>query len=131
MCTGGTLYDPICLYNTRVDVLNETRVWADRQDEKRFYWLSGLAGTGKFTIALTISREYSGRGRLGASFFSSTGGGDFGHEKKFFTTIAFQLANQSPSLNGYICGTVLENNDMRPSPSATNGINSSFSFYQR
>jgi hypothetical protein len=67
-----------------------------------------LAGTGKSTIARTIARKYFERECLGASFFFSRGGGDVGHAGKFFTSIAMQLANKSPSLNRYICEAVAQ-----------------------
>ena len=106
-------HDPMCLHNTRVGVLNEIRAWADGQDKRCIYWLNGLAGTGKSTIARTIAREYFEQGRLGASFFFSKGGGDVGHAGKFFTTIAFQLAKKSLSLKSYICTAISENNDIK------------------
>ena len=102
-------HDPTCHENTRVEVLNEIRAWADGEDERRIYWLNGLAGTGKSTIARTIAREYS---ENGASFFFSRGGGDAGHARKFFTTIAFQLAKTSSSLRTHICDTISKNHDI-------------------
>ena len=72
-----------------------------------------MAGTGKSTIARTISREYFERGHLGASFFFSRGGGDVGHAGKFFTTIASQLAKRSPSLKISICKAVAKNSDIQ------------------
>src|SRR5277367_638703 len=105
-------HDPLCLQNTRVDILKEIRAWADRQDERSIFWLNGLAGTGKSTIARTIAREYYGGKRLGASFFFSRGGGDVSHAGKFFTTIAVQLADKSPSLKRYICEAIAEHSDI-------------------
>ena len=106
-------HDPVCLPNTRVSVLNEITAWAAGQDERCVYWLNGLAGTGKSTIARTIAREFFEQNSLGASFFFSRGGGDVGHAGKFFTTIASQLAKKSPSLKNYICEAVSENNDIK------------------
>lgn len=65
---------PTCLPDTRVDVLREIFDWADRQDNRCIFWLNGLAGTRKSTIARTIARKYSEE-HLGASFFFSRGGG--------------------------------------------------------
>jgi hypothetical protein len=74
--------------------------------------LNGLAGTGKSTIARTIAREYFEQGRLGASFFFSRGGGDVSNAAKFFTSIARQLANKSPSLKRHICKAITEHSDI-------------------
>jgi hypothetical protein len=93
---------PTCLPNTRVGLLEEIYNWVDSEDERCIYWLSGLAGTGKSTIARTVARRYFEQKRLGASFFFSRGGGDIGHAGKFFTSIAVQLAYNAPSLRQYI-----------------------------
>jgi len=71
-----------------------------------------LAGTGKSTIARTIAREYYEQGHLGASFFFSRGGGDAGHAGKFFTSIAVQLADKSPSLKHHICEAIAKHSDI-------------------
>ena len=54
----------LCLENTRVDVLRQIFDWADGQDERCIFWVNGLAGTGKSTIARTVACEYSERKRL-------------------------------------------------------------------
>jgi hypothetical protein len=71
-----------------------------------------MAGTGKSTIARTIARKYYELGHLGASFFFSRGSGDLSHAGKFFTSIAVQLANNSPALKGYICEAIKEHRDI-------------------
>ncbi|KAI9772504.1 MAG: hypothetical protein M1840_000709 [Geoglossum simile] len=101
-----------CLPNTRVDILRQIREWADGHDERCIFWLSGMAGTGKSTIARTIARDYHGLGRLGASFFFSRGGGDVSRADKFLTTIASQLASRSPSLKHFICEAVAKHGDI-------------------
>ena len=77
-----------CLPYTRVDLLQEIYDWADGQDERCIFWLNGLAGTGKSTIARTVAHRYFGQKRLGASFFFSKSGGDVSHASKFFTSFA-------------------------------------------
>jgi hypothetical protein len=104
--------DPTCLPDTRVDLLQEICDWADGQDERCIFWLNGLAGTGKSTIARTIARRYCKEERLGASFFFSRGGGDVSHAGKFFTSIAVQLANNIPSLRPYICDAISNHKDI-------------------
>ena len=51
-------YEPVCLPNTRVELLREIHSWADRQDDQCIFWLSGLAGTGKSTVAQTVAHSY-------------------------------------------------------------------------
>ena len=85
---------PTCLPDTRVDLLQEIHDWADGQDEQRIFWLNGLAGTGKSTIACTVAQRYFDQRRLGASFFFSRGGGDVSHAGKFVASIAVQAAYQ-------------------------------------
>ncbi|KAJ2901564.1 hypothetical protein MKZ38_001697 [Zalerion maritima] len=62
------------------------------------FWLSGMAGTGKSTISRTVARAFSGKQRLGGSFFFKRGDGDRGKAAKFFTTIAAQLVLDDPAL---------------------------------
>jgi hypothetical protein len=105
-------HDPTCLRDTRVDLLRDIYSWADGQDERCIFWLNGLAGTGKSTIARTIARRYLDQKRLGASFFFSRGGGDVGHAGKFVTSIAWQLASSVPSLDQYVCDAIKEHPDI-------------------
>ena len=105
-------HEPLCLKNTRVDILHEIHTWAEGQDDRCIFWLSGLAGTGKSTIACTIARRCFEKTSLGASFFFSRGDKDISYASKFFTSIARQLANTIPLLNQHICDAVTDNSDI-------------------
>jgi hypothetical protein len=105
-------HDATCLENTRVDVLREIYEWANGGDEQCIFWLSGLAGTGKSTIARTVARTYFDRKGLGASFFFSRGGEDVGHAGRFVTSIAFQLASSIPGIGQHICDSVIEHGNI-------------------
>jgi hypothetical protein len=104
-------HDTTCLHNTRVDLLRQIYDWIDGADGRFIFWLNGLAGTGKSTIARTVARQCFEQYRLGASFFFSRGGGDTGHAGKFFTSLALQLARKSQYLKRYICDAI-ENSDI-------------------
>lgn len=80
--------------------------------EKGVYWLSGLAGTGKSTIARTVARRHFEQGSLAASFFFTKGGGDCSHAGKFVTSIAAQLARNVPATRQHICEEVAKHNDI-------------------
>lgn len=100
-------HEPTCLPNTRAELLREISEWAEMQDDKHIYWLSGIAGTGKSTVARTAARYFYKRGILGASFFFSRGGGDLSNANKLITTIARQLANAIPSAKRHICEAIM------------------------
>jgi chloramphenicol 3-O-phosphotransferase len=72
-------------------------------DSRHVFWLNGLAGTGKSTIARTIARICADHKRLGASFFFSLGGGALASARHFVTTVAVQLAAKVPALRLHIC----------------------------
>jgi hypothetical protein len=105
-------HEPTCLANTRVALLNDIHSWAEGEDERCIFWLRGLAGTGKSTIARTIALSYHDKQRLAASFFFSRGGGDVGHAGKFVTSIAVQLAHNVPASRQHICAAVAERNNI-------------------
>src|SRR5579862_2444811 len=87
-----------CLPNTRTELLCHIRKWARDKNGKPIFWLSGMAGTGKSTIARTIARSFARQDQLGASFFFKKGEGERGNATRFFTTIARDLIDRVPGL---------------------------------
>jgi hypothetical protein len=85
-----------CLRGTRKDVLWEIEHWSTGEQEQRVFWLNGLAGTGKSTIAQTVAEVAFADGKLGASFFCSRDFADRSNLRAIFPTLAFQLAHQYP-----------------------------------
>ena len=83
-----------CLKGTRRAVLDEIELWARDFDQHSIYWLNGLAGTGKSTIAKTIAERLFADGRLGASFFCSRDFEDRRNLELIFPTLATQLARR-------------------------------------
>ena len=66
------------------------------EQEQRIFWLNGLAGTGKSTIAQTFAERMFADGKLGASFFCSRDIADRNNLQVIFPTLAFQLAYRYP-----------------------------------
>ena len=64
------------------------------KQEQHIFWLNGLAGTGKSTIAQTFAERMFADGKLGASFFCSRDFADRSNLQAIFPTLAFQLAYQ-------------------------------------
>ena len=85
-----------CLRGTRETVLNEIELWTKDPDGSPVFWLNGLAGTGKSTIAQTVAERTFAEGLLGASFFCSRDFQDRSDLHLIFPTLAFQLAHKYP-----------------------------------
>ena len=79
---------------TRVAVLDEIQLWSRDFGTLPVYWLNGLAGTGKSTIAQTIAERTFADGRLGASFFCSRDFENRSNLRLIFPTLAIQLARK-------------------------------------
>jgi hypothetical protein len=88
-----------CLRSTRETVLNEIESWTKDFNESPVFWLNGLAGTGKSTIAQTVSERIFADGLLGASFFCSRDFEDRSDLHLIFPTLAFQLAHKYPEIS--------------------------------
>ena len=83
-----------CLRGTRTAILDEIELWIRDFNKPPVYWLNGLAGTGKSTIAQTIAERTFADGRLGASFFCSRDFEDRRNLQSIFPTLAVQLARR-------------------------------------
>jgi hypothetical protein len=82
-----------CLPGTRQDIIDSITKWATSSPCKQgVYWLNGLAGSGKSTIARTVADSLRETGHLGACFFFSRGNVDRSHPAAVIRTIAYHLA---------------------------------------
>ena len=81
-----------CLKGTRGAVLTGIELWARDFSRSPVYRLNGPAGTGKSTIAKTISERLFADGQLGASLFCSRDFEDRRNLQFAFPTLATQLA---------------------------------------
>jgi len=81
---------------TRRDILSQLERWRNDEEDKHVFWLNGLAGTGKSTIAQSFAEMSFADGKLGASFFCSRDFDDRSNLRTIFPTLAFQLAHRYP-----------------------------------
>ena len=104
VCDAGhqTGHHDKCLPGTRQSVLCDIMLWAGDSQGQNVFWLNGLAGTGKSTIAQSFSDMAANNGFLGASFFCSRDYLDRRELKRIFPTLAYQLACHYPSFRNYI-----------------------------
>ncbi|KAE9394627.1 hypothetical protein BT96DRAFT_886390 [Gymnopus androsaceus JB14] len=90
-----------CVEGTRKDIIENILSWCKdlSPESPSIYWLNGMAGTGKSTIALTIcdilTKENKAT-RLGASFFCSRQVQNRGKQANVIPAIAYQLALSFP-----------------------------------
>ncbi|KAJ5718775.1 hypothetical protein N7488_004421 [Penicillium malachiteum] len=56
-------HEDFCLPGTRVELLSRITDWA-KSDDKFIFWLNGMAGTGKSTIARTVAQGFKEQGLL-------------------------------------------------------------------
>ena len=91
-----------CLPGTRQSVLRDIMFWTKNPQDQNIFWLNGLAGTGKSTIAQSFSDMVASEGFLGASFFCSRDYLDRKELKNIFPTLAYQLACHYPHFQSHI-----------------------------
>jgi len=93
-------------------VLGEIERWAEDFEMSPIFWLNGLAGTGKSTIAQTIAERLFADNRLGASFFCSRSFEGRSNLQLIFPTLAFQLAQQYPEFRSSLVPLLQSNSDI-------------------
>ena len=91
-----------CLKGTRGAILEVIEHWAGNFNKPPVYWLNGLAGTGKTTIAQTIAERAFADGHLGASYFCSRDFEDRRNLQLIFPTLAIQLARKYPQFRSIL-----------------------------
>ena len=101
-----------CLRGTRETVLTKTESWTKDFDKSPVFWLNGLAGTGKSTIAQTVAEHVFADGLLGASFFCSRDFEDRSDLHFIFPTLAFQLAHKYPDFRDHLVSLLQSNPDV-------------------
>ncbi|XHG01756.1 hypothetical protein AWENTII_005126 [Aspergillus wentii] len=112
-----------CLPGTQVDMLSRIQDWIDNPYAPPIFWMHGMAGTGKSTIARTVAsklhkmehlvdKESPNDAYLGANFFFKRTDNQRNNPKAFFPTLASNLAESLPDLVEPICNAIRRNNDI-------------------
>ncbi|CAE6388773.1 unnamed protein product [Rhizoctonia solani] len=84
-----------CTKGTRIKILEDFIAWSENPDLAKIYWMNGMAGTGKTTIAYSFCERLEAGKRLAASFFCTARTSSGCHEaKRIIPTIAYQLARR-------------------------------------
>ncbi|KAL5640441.1 hypothetical protein ACGC1H_007629 [Rhizoctonia solani] len=81
-----------CTEGTRTEILSNLDKWLYDTDAPAVYWMNGMGGTGKTTIACSFSEALERGKRLAASFFCTRTTAECKDAARIIPTIAYQLA---------------------------------------
>ncbi|CUA70984.1 Cell wall alpha-1,3-glucan synthase mok12 [Schizosaccharomyces pombe 972h-] [Rhizoctonia solani] len=100
-----------CTEGTRTAVLAELNTWLHDPNSPSIYWMNGMAGTGKTTIAYTFCEQVDNRKQLAASFFCTRNSTDCRDTSRIIPTISYQLARYSIPYRSALCDMLGHNPD--------------------
>ncbi|KAF8704292.1 WD40 repeat-like protein, partial [Rhizoctonia solani] len=115
-----TIQRGACTLGTRQELLETLQNWAgpgenqlegtqpkDLQDidcgNAKAFWINGMAGTGKTTVAYSLCKWLETNTQLGASFFCSGTSTPCQKTNNIVPTIAYQLGRFSPAFRSAVC----------------------------
>ncbi|QRV93578.1 Vegetative incompatibility protein HET-E-1 [Ceratobasidium sp. AG-Ba] len=101
-----------CTPNTRQHLLVELQTWAEDPRGARIYWMNGMAGTGKTTIAYSFCDQLDSSNQLAASFFCSRSLPDCRNVTRITPTIAYQLARVYAPFRDSLCQVLRRDPDI-------------------
>jgi hypothetical protein len=105
---------PACLAGTRTKLLADIEQWMKDPATTRVYWLTGVVGTGKTTIAQSVASMAQDLRCLAASFFFSRtrGGAERRQSGSVIPTIAYQFARKYEVFRAPICDAITSDMDI-------------------
>ena len=86
--------------------------WLQKPSSASIYWMNGMAGTGKTTIAYTFCEQVEKRKQLAANFFCTRNAIDCKNTSRIVPTIAYQLARYSIPYQSALCKVLGKNPDI-------------------
>jgi hypothetical protein len=98
---------PGCLAGTRQEILAQMLTWAEEPCQGfSVFWLAGLAGTGKSSIAKTFCEQLAGNSTLMATFFASRNSAERRDPFNIILTLAYELAVTDPRIRSHVLSAV-------------------------
>lgn len=92
-----------CTEGTRTTILSKMDEWSLDSSAPDLYWMDGMAGTGKTTIACSFSKKLEASKQLAASFFCTRNSPECRQVSRIIPTIAYQLARYSIPFQSALC----------------------------
>jgi hypothetical protein len=108
---------PGCLAGTRQEILAQMLTWAEESCQCfSAFWLAGLAGTGKSSIAKTFCEQLAVKNTLMATFFASRSSADRRDPFNIIHTLAYELSVTDPRIRPEVLSTVCSPPDIMQRP---------------
>ncbi|CUA73703.1 putative WD repeat-containing protein slr0143 [Synechocystis sp, PCC 6803 substr. Kazusa] [Rhizoctonia solani] len=101
-----------CAENTCTAVNLRIRQWSRDIGASNVCWVTGMPGTGKTTIAYSLSEILEKQKTLGATFFCARRSTECHDATRIFPTIAYQLARYSTSFQNTLCEVLSQHPDI-------------------
>jgi hypothetical protein len=104
-----------CLEGTRTDILSRLRSWStETTNTFSIFWLAGLAGTGKSTIAKTFCETVVNTGHVQVlTFFASRGSAECQNPFRLLYTFVYELASMDTTLRKEVISALRSHPDVR------------------
>ncbi|KAF8747893.1 WD40 repeat-like protein [Rhizoctonia solani] len=99
-------------YDSLLSASTNRRTCTEGTRVKSVYWMSGMAGTGKTTIACTFAKWLEGQKLLAASFFCTRTDADC-QVARIIPTVAYQLARYCIPFRSALCDILGNDPDLR------------------
>ncbi|KAG8788486.1 hypothetical protein FRC12_014527 [Ceratobasidium sp. 428] len=100
-----------CTPDTRVELLQQLQEWACDDQAPKIYWLNGMAGTGKTTIAYSLCEYLQTTQKLGGSFFCSQRLPECRDVNRIIPSISYRLSLFSAPFRHALSSVLAENED--------------------
>ncbi|CAE6520975.1 unnamed protein product [Rhizoctonia solani] len=101
-----------CTKHTRTKILEDSTAWSENPELAKIYWMNGMAGTGKTTIAYSLCERLEAGKQLAASFFCTRASPECREAKRIIPTIAYQLARRFTPFRCSLCQQLEEHPDI-------------------
>jgi energy-coupling factor transporter ATP-binding protein EcfA2 len=114
----GASWDPdrVCLADTRTKVIESILFWIENPGNTNILLLTGVAGSGKSTIAHTVAQLCHSKKQLVTSFFFDSETNDRNNPRHLFSTIATDLCRRDARIASRIASVIEEDESLAGAP---------------
>jgi hypothetical protein len=114
----GASWDPrrVCLLDTRNNVIEDILSWVENPESTNILLLTGVAGSGKSTIAHTVAQRCHANKQLVTSFFFDRETNDRNNPKHLISTIAADLCGVDGRVASRISAAIEEDKSLAGAP---------------